>query len=123
MGKHKAPVWWLIFLLPMLLAGCVSTNLGNAIGAAYLTIQTTADAIQAECQNITAGGPCVNSSAISTDEKNRFKGMLSSALNDVDSAARLYRAGEAAQAGSRFDIASGVLREIENELIRRGVDQ
>ena len=104
----------------LFLAAC-ATNLGNAIGASYLTIQTVADTIKQECGNTVPDGPCTFDSVISTEEKNRYKGMLSAALDDIDAANGLYKAGDVFEAGNYLDVASGVLQEIERQLVERGV--
>lgn len=109
-----------LLLIPLLVAGCAS--FGNGLGAAYLAIDTVADAIWMECQNAVSDGPCVPESAISTEDKQRAKAALSEALVLVDEARILYVAGSVDLAADRLQQANVILDAVEQLLIARGAE-
>lgn len=107
----------------LLLSGCGSLGIrsfGDALGAAYLTIDTVADAVWQECQNAVSDGPCVPESAISTEDKQQAKQLLTDALMLVDEARILYVAGSVDLAGDRLLAANAILDAVEQLLIARG---
>lgn len=114
----------LLILSALLLAGCASTSFQDAIGAAYLTRTTVAEAVQRECGNTVPDGPCSPESAISTADKQRVKAMLVE-VGGYLADARAIEAGRQGMSCSDkwacLEAASGVLDAVERILTERGM--
>lgn len=113
----------------LLLAGCQSVGVDQAIGAQYAAIETAAQGLKRLCGNTEPDGGCYPGSPIATIEKQAFKAQLQKAKDLTDLAMAAYVAGEAhegglEQAAAILDFIEQQLREAEarrNECVYSGV--
>lgn len=99
--------------------GCATTSFNDQLGAAYVSIDTVADAAYALCGNTVPDGACADGSVISTGEKNQIKRELQAALRGLDLARALKSEGDGELAQMRLDSARGFLRAAQKYLEAR----
>ena len=104
----------------LLLPGCA--NLSNGIGAAYISIESMAQTITAECGNTVPGGECTADSLLTRSDVDGFKEDLQEAKMAVDSANVIYNTGNASGAANELQVAQNVLATIRSILTSKGVE-
>ncbi|MEM7281314.1 MAG: hypothetical protein AAF438_06775 [Pseudomonadota bacterium] len=85
-----------LFVCAFALTGCASggnEQLNNVIYRGAMTMNTLAEVVLDECAN-EPGGPCVEGSRITTDEKDRIGRMVESYLRLSEEAHELKKSGE-----------------------------
>lgn len=95
------------------------TTFNESAGIAVSGVTAAARTVRTLCGNTLPGGPCVDSSLITTTERDRAKLILQQTLNDVNFARRIYETGDADTALGRLQLAQTALAEIEKLLRER----
>ena len=109
-----------LFVLGLITTGC--QQLATGIGASYAIIETTAEAVQAECGNLEAGGDCVEDSLLNRRDVDRVKRDLQDAKDMVDLANDAYNRDQRQEAADLLGRADGILNSIKGFLQARGVE-
>lgn len=121
-SKLDLALWSLLFTVAVLFnAGCATT--ADGIGAAALSIDTTANIIADECGNPTPQDGCLPTSLITTQQAYEARVKLQEAQDLVLAANAALVAGEGAEASGSLSQAQAVLASIKATLISLGVEQ
>lgn len=109
-------------LLLALMCGCASMTFNDISGAISKGISLTANQVRLECGNVEVGGPCVETSLITTEDRDAVQGFLRKALEARETARAAWVAGDTEQAYERLRAAQALLDTVEKYLAERGVE-
>lgn len=112
--------WIVAILLTLAIAGCAS--IPDAIGGGYVSIETVADVIRAECGNDSPGGECRPGSTLDRGDVDSMRDDLQRAKNALDESNRLYNTGDIDGSMSSLQVAQTILSTLRSALELRGVD-